>query len=161
MSAILVERDVTRALGAGGSFCVWPRVASRWRVGWASMAAAPYQPRISEPEMETLNSILHGVLVGGLYALFAAGLSLIFGVMRLVNLIVLAACVAMEVAKLTGLHPLLALVFVVLLMAAFGYAMQRWIFNRTLGGGLFAAAAGQLWPVRDLAERAAVRVHRR
>ena len=89
------------------------------------MAAAPYQPRISEPEMETLNSILHGVLVGGLYALFAAGLSLIFGVMRLVNLIVLAACVAMEVAKLTGLHPLLALVFVVLLMAAFGYAMQR------------------------------------
>ena len=91
--------------------------------------------------MAVLNIILQGVLVGGLYALFAAGLSLIFGVMRLVNiahgdLIVLAAYVAMEVVKLTGLHPLLALVFVVPLMAAFGYALQRGIFNRTLGGDL-------------------------
>ncbi len=65
--------------------------------------------------MATLNIILQGVLVGGLYALFAAGLSLIFGVMRLVNmahgdLIVLAAHVAMEMVKLTGLHPLVALV---------------------------------------------------
>ena len=46
--------------------------------------------------MEWLNAILQGVLLGGLYALFAAGLSLIFGVMRLVNiahgdLIILAA----------------------------------------------------------------------
>ena len=50
--------------------------------------------------MEWLNIILQGVLVGGLYAMFAAGLSLIFGVMRLVNiahgdLIVLAAYVAL------------------------------------------------------------------
>ena len=46
-----------------------------------------------------INAIVQGVLVGGLYAMFAAGLSLIFGVMRLVNiahgdLIVLAAYVA-------------------------------------------------------------------
>ena len=50
--------------------------------------------------MEWLNTILQGVLLGGLYAMFAAGLSLIFGVMRLVNiahgdLIVLAAYVAL------------------------------------------------------------------
>ena len=50
--------------------------------------------------MEWLNIILQGVLVGGLYAMFAAGLSLIFGVMRLVNiahgdLIVLAAYLAL------------------------------------------------------------------
>jgi branched-chain amino acid transport system permease protein len=91
--------------------------------------------------MEIANIILQGVLVGGLYALFAAGLSLIFGVMRLVNiahgdLIVLAAYVAMEVVRLTGLHPLLALVFVVPILAAFGYALQRGILNRTLGGDL-------------------------
>ena len=91
--------------------------------------------------MDLLNIILQGVLVGGLYALFAAGLSLIFGVMRLVNiahgdLIVLAAYTAMEVIKLTGLPPLAALVFVVPLMAAFGYALQRGILNRTLGGDL-------------------------
>ncbi len=91
--------------------------------------------------MDLLNTILQGVLVGGLYALFAAGLSLIFGVMRLVNiahgdLIVLAAYIAMEVIKLTGLPPLLALVFVVPVMAAFGYALQRGILNRTLGADL-------------------------
>ena len=50
--------------------------------------------------MEWVNTILQGVLLGGLYAMFAAGLSLIFGVMRLVNiahgdLIVLAAYVAL------------------------------------------------------------------
>lgn len=91
--------------------------------------------------MDLINIILQGVLVGGLYALFAAGLSLIFGVMRLVNiahgdLIVLAAYIAMEVIKLSGLPPLLALIFVVPLMAAFGYALQRGILNRTLGGDL-------------------------
>ena len=84
---------------------------------------------------------MQGVLVGGLYALFAAGLSLIFGVMRLVNiahgdLIVLAAYIAMEVIKLSGLPPLVALIFVVPVMAAFGYALQRGILNRTLGGDL-------------------------
>ncbi len=91
--------------------------------------------------MDLINIILQGVLVGGLYALFAAGLSLIFGVMRLVNiahgdLIVLAAYIAMEVIRLSGLPPLLALIFVVPVMAAFGYALQRGILNRTLGGDL-------------------------
>lgn len=91
--------------------------------------------------MDLLNTILQGVLVGGLYALFAAGLSLIFGVMRLVNiahgdLIVLSAYIAMEVIKLTGLPPLAALIFVVPVMAAGGYALQRGILNRTLGGDL-------------------------
>jgi branched-chain amino acid transport system permease protein len=88
--------------------------------------------------MDLLNTIVQGVLVGGLYALFAAGLSLIFGVMRLVNiahgdLIVLAAYVALVVVQASGLHPLLALVVVVPLMMAFGYALQRLILNRTLG----------------------------
>ena len=91
--------------------------------------------------MDLINIILQGVLVGGLYALFAAGLSLIFGVMRLVNiahgdLIVLAAYIAMEVIRLSGLPPLVALIFVVPVMAAFGYALQRGILNRTLGGDL-------------------------
>ena len=79
--------------------------------------------------MDLINIILQGVLVGGLYALFAAGLSLIFGVMRLVNiahgdLIVLAAYIAMEVIRLSGLPPLVALIFVVPVMAAFG-GLQR------------------------------------
>ena len=91
--------------------------------------------------MDILNTIIQGILVGGLYALFAAGLSLIFGVMRLVNiahgdLIVLAAYVAMVVVNATGLHPLLALVIVIPLMGGFGYILQLGILNRTLGKDL-------------------------
>ena len=88
--------------------------------------------------MDILNTVVQGILVGGLYALFAAELSLIFGVMRLVNiahgdLIVLAAYVALVVVSATGLHPLLALVVVVPLMGGFGYVLQLGILNRTLG----------------------------
>ena len=62
--------------------------------------------------MEWVNGIVQGVLLGGLYALFAAGLSLIFGVMRLVNiahgdLIVLAAYMALlhrPAARLRPVH---------------------------------------------------------
>jgi branched-chain amino acid transport system permease protein len=85
-----------------------------------------------------LNIIIQGILVGGLYALFAAGLSLIFGVMRLVNiahgdLIVAAAFLAWVVVQATGLNPLVSLVIVVPVAMAFGYALQRGILNRTLG----------------------------
>jgi branched-chain amino acid transport system permease protein len=88
--------------------------------------------------MNWINAIVQGILVGGLYALFAAGLSLIFGVMRLVNiahgdLIVLAAFIAMVVVQSTGLHPLASLFVVIPVMALFGYALQRGILNRTLG----------------------------
>src|SRR6476469_5940304 len=88
--------------------------------------------------MEWLNTILQGVLLGGLYAMFAAGLSLIFGVMRLVNiahgdLIVLAAYIALVTVQALGLNPILSLVIVVPLMAAIGYGLQRALLNRTLG----------------------------
>lgn len=87
--------------------------------------------------MDWINAILQGTLLGGLYALFAAGLSLIFGVMRLVNiahgdLIVLAAYLGLSVAVALGLHPLAALLLVVPLMAGFGYILQRAVLNRTM-----------------------------
>ena len=88
--------------------------------------------------MQWLDAIIQGVLLGGLYALFATGLSLIFGVMRLVNiahgdLIVLAAFLGLAVVNGTGVHPLLSLVVTVPVMAAIGYALQRGILNLTLG----------------------------
>jgi branched-chain amino acid transport system permease protein len=91
--------------------------------------------------MDWINIVLQGVLVGGLYAMFAAGLSLIFGVMRLVNiahgdLIVLAAYLALMVTHALGVNALLSLVIVVPLMALIGYALQRGILNRTLGDDL-------------------------
>ena len=86
--------------------------------------------------MDWLNSIVQGVLVGGLYALFAAGLSLIFGVMRLVNiahgdLIVLAAYLALVATQTLGIGPLASLLVIVPLMALLGYALQRLLLNRS------------------------------
>ena len=88
--------------------------------------------------MEWVNAIVQGILIGGLYALFAAGLSLIFGVMRLVNiahgdLIVAASYLAWVVIKATGLPALASLVIVLPVAAAAGYALQMGIFNRVLG----------------------------
>lgn len=88
--------------------------------------------------MDWINAIIQGTLLGGLYALFAAGLSLIFGVMRLVNiahgdLIVLGAYLGLSTTLVLGVHPLTALLIVVPLMAAIGYVLQRGILNQTLG----------------------------
>jgi branched-chain amino acid transport system permease protein len=88
--------------------------------------------------MDWINAIIQGILIGGLYALFAAGLSLIFGVMRLVNIahgdfIVAAAYLAFVVIHATGLHPLLSLILVVPIAAILGYVLQYAILNRTLG----------------------------
>ena len=93
--------------------------------------------------MDWLNAIVQGCLLGGLYALFAAGLSLIFGVMRLVNiahgdLIVLAAYLGLTVTGALGLHPLMSLLIVIPAMALIGYVLQRGILNRTIGDDLLA-----------------------
>ena len=93
--------------------------------------------------MDWVNAIIQGVLLGGLYALFAAGLSLIFGVMRLVNiahgdLIVLAAYIALVIVQATGLHPLASAIVVVPLMAAIGYGLQRLLLNPTIGKDLLS-----------------------
>ena len=91
--------------------------------------------------MEWVNIVVQGVLIGGLYAMFAAGLALIFGVMRLVNiahgdLIVLAAYLALVVTETLGVNPLVSLAVVVPLMALIGYALQCGLLNRTLGDDL-------------------------
>src|SRR3979409_263348 len=88
-----------------------------------------------------INVIIQGGLVGGLYAMFAAGLSLIFGIMRLVNiahgdLIVLAAYLALVATETLGSGPLAALLIVAPGMALIGYALQRLVLNRTLGDDL-------------------------
>lgn len=88
--------------------------------------------------MDWIAALVQGTLLGGLYALFAAGLSLIFGVMRLVNiahgdLIVLAAYLGLSTTMMLGVHPFVALLVVMPAMAGIGYVLQRGILNRTLG----------------------------
>ena len=84
-----------------------------------------------------MDVLIQGVLLGGLYALFALGLSLMFGVLRLVNVahgdfIILAAFAALSMVA-AGAAPVLALVLVVPLTAGVGYALQRYVLNNTLG----------------------------
>jgi branched-chain amino acid transport system permease protein len=91
--------------------------------------------------MTTVNAIVQGVLLGGLYALFATGLSLIFGVMRVVNLAhgvftLLAAYLALVIVEHTGINPLIAMAILVPLMFIGGYAIQRFVINVTLGGSV-------------------------
>jgi branched-chain amino acid transport system permease protein len=88
-----------------------------------------------------LDALIQGVLLGGLYALFAAGLSLIFGVMRLVNLahgdlIVLAAFVILVVAGKFGLDPFVAVLLASPILFVLGFALQKVLLNRTLGRDL-------------------------
>ena len=94
--------------------------------------------------MQWLDAIAQGILLGGLYALFATGLSLTFGVMRLVNLAhgdfsILAAFLAVVVVEALDLNPLLALGLVAPVMAAVGYGLQRLVLNRLLGRGILPA----------------------
>jgi len=91
--------------------------------------------------MDWINILIQGSLLGGFYALFAIGLSMSFGIMRLVNiahgdLIVLAAYVALVVVWDTGLNPFASLILVVPVMFVLGYALQRGLLNQTLSGGL-------------------------
>ena len=87
--------------------------------------------------MVWVNALVHGILLGGLYALFACGLSLMFGVMRVVNLAhgdfaVLAAYLALAV--ITGLQiPVLwSALIVAPLFGVIGYLVQRFVIQRSL-----------------------------
>lgn len=91
--------------------------------------------------MEWVNAIVQGVLLGGLYAMFATGLSLMFGIMRLVNIahgdfIILASYLGLVVVSTLGFSPLWSLIVVVPLMFIVGYILQRYLLNRTLGNDI-------------------------
>jgi branched-chain amino acid transport system permease protein len=88
--------------------------------------------------MSGFDTIIEGVLLGGVYALFALGLSLIFGIMRLVNLahgdlILLAAYLVLSATTALGLPLAAASLLVVITMFALGFVLQRLVLERVLG----------------------------
>jgi branched-chain amino acid transport system permease protein len=90
--------------------------------------------------MAWVNAIIQGVLTGGLYALFACGLSLMFGVMKVVNLAhgdlaVVAGYVAIGIITATHVPVLWSFVIVVPVMAVVGYALQRTLLQGSLDRG--------------------------
>jgi branched-chain amino acid transport system permease protein len=88
--------------------------------------------------MTWINAVIQGVLLGGLFALFATGLSLAFGVMRFVNLAqgdlaILAAYLGVSTSDALGVNPFVSLLVVVPVMAGLGYVLQRLVFNFAIG----------------------------
>jgi branched-chain amino acid transport system permease protein len=88
-----------------------------------------------------VNAIIQGVLTGGLYALFACGLSLMFGVMKVVNLAhgdlaVVAGYVAIGIIAATHIPVLWSVVVVVPVMAVLGYGLQRTLIQSALNRGV-------------------------
>jgi branched-chain amino acid transport system permease protein len=88
--------------------------------------------------MSGFDTVIEGVLLGGVYALFALGLSLIFGIMRLVNLahgdlILLAAYLVLSVTTVLGVPLVASTLLVVVVMFAVGFALQRLVLERVLG----------------------------
>ena len=93
--------------------------------------------------IEIVDTIIQGTLLGGLYALFAVGLSITYGVMRVVNIahgdfMVLAAYLGLWPVMHLDMHPFVAIVPIVILMFCLGYTVQRLILNRTMGSNFLA-----------------------
>src|SRR5271169_5167984 len=144
------ERDQHRAGRAGHRAGDESRRSRLLLSGGTGIAVGPpdgtYERSNSPRLFRTLNmlwlgTIVEGVLLGGLYALFAAGLSLVFGIMRLVNLahgdlIVLAAFAILSLTTWLGFDPFLAALLAMPVMFAAGFALQYVLLNRTLGRDL-------------------------
>jgi len=87
------------------------------------------------------NAILQGIFLGAFYAVLACGLSLMFGVMRIINLAhgdvaVLGAYVVLVIVQGTGLSPLVAFVIALPALIAFGYVLQLTVLQRALKAGI-------------------------
>jgi branched-chain amino acid transport system permease protein len=90
--------------------------------------------------MTWINAIVQGILLGGLYALFACGLSLLFGVMRIINLAhgdlaVLGAFLVWTISTQADISPFWGLLLALPVMLVLGYVLQRTVLSRSLRGG--------------------------
>lgn len=90
--------------------------------------------------MTWVNSVVQGVMLGGVYALLACGLSLMFGVMRIINLAhgdiaVIGAYLVWVVTTHVGVSPFVALIAVLPVMLLAGYLLQLTLLGRSLRGG--------------------------
>ncbi|MGB6066438.1 MAG: branched-chain amino acid ABC transporter permease [Desulfomonilaceae bacterium] len=92
--------------------------------------------------MAFFEPIINGILLGGLYAVIGIGLSLIFGIVRQVNLahgefMILSSYFSLLFLKiLTGFSPIWALLLIIPVMFIFGYGVQVFLFNRVIQKGM-------------------------
>jgi branched-chain amino acid transport system permease protein len=93
--------------------------------------------------MDWINAAVQGILLGGLYALFAVGLSLVFGTMRLANLAhgdftVLPAYIALMIVNAAQFNPFYSIPLTMVVMFIVGYALQRGLLNLIVESGFNA-----------------------
>ena len=87
--------------------------------------------------MQWLDGLIQGILLGGLYAQYALGMALMFGVMRIVNishgdLMILLALIGVSIVASLNVGPFVLLVMIVPIAAAIGYVLQRAVLNRVV-----------------------------
>jgi branched-chain amino acid transport system permease protein len=85
--------------------------------------------------------VLNGILLGGLYALIAIGMSMMFGIVKLVNLahgdlLILSSYIGLVLMSWLGLHPFWAIVLAIPIMFLIGYIVQGFLINRVLSKGM-------------------------
>ncbi len=91
--------------------------------------------------MDLIQPLINGILLGIIYAAVGVGLSMIFGIMRLVNLahgdlMILASYLTLVLVAALGISPYLALVIVIPVMFVVGFLLQKFILNRVLDKGM-------------------------
>ena len=151
LTVLLVEQDVSQALRVASHIqCLLeghttlegrPSEVTAEQVEAAYFGLSRGRRRGERAVMAWVNAIIQGILTGGLYALFACGLSLMFGVMKVVNLAhgdlaVIGAYVALGVITVTHIPALWSFVIVVPIMALLGYVLQRTLIQAALDRGV-------------------------
>jgi len=91
--------------------------------------------------IEYLEPLINGILLGGLYGVVGIGLSMVFGIMRQVNLahgelMILSSYFSLLFIQVLGLHPLVTLILVAPIMFFIGYLIQVLLFNRVMQRGM-------------------------
>lgn len=88
--------------------------------------------------MVWFDALVQGVLLGGMYAQYALGMALMFGVMRIVNishgdLVILLSLIGISIAAAWGLGPLPVLIILVPLAVMMGWVLQKAVLNKVVG----------------------------
>ena len=91
--------------------------------------------------MSVANAILQGIFLGAFYAVLACGLSIMFGVMRIINLAhgdvaVLGAYIVYVIVERTGVSAFLAFAVALPVMVLLGYVLQLTVLERSLKSGI-------------------------
>ena len=83
-------------------------------------------------------TIITGILIGGIYAVIAIGMTLIMGVMKIINLVhgalmMVAMYICLVLFKSFGVHPYLGMIPAMVILFAIGYLLQKYFIERVSG----------------------------